>query len=110
MPLNRWVTAMLSCEEISKLISELFERPLSLRERFSLRMHVTLCGTCRMFRRFQQRLHQVIHQVISRQDLAEGDPSVQLPEEARNRLHKALTSNPSSGSEPGQGSQGNGKS
>jgi hypothetical protein len=101
---------MLSCEEISKLISESFERKLSLRERFNLRMHVTLCGTCRMFRRFQHYLHQVIHQVVSRHDVAEGDPSVQLSAEARNRIRKVIASKPSSGSEPGHGSQGNGKS
>jgi len=100
---------MLSCEQISKLVSESFERQLTLGERFSLRMHVTLCGTCRMFRRFQERLHQVVHGVVAKHDRAEGDPSVELSPETRNRIQELVASSSSSSNTPDQAPKDNGK-
>jgi hypothetical protein len=40
---------MLSCCEVTRLVSEAQERPLGLQERMSLRMHTTLCSACRKF-------------------------------------------------------------
>ena len=40
---------MLSCREATRLISDARERPLGLRERMSLRMHLTMCSACSKF-------------------------------------------------------------
>jgi predicted anti-sigma-YlaC factor YlaD len=40
---------MLSCREVTRLVSDSHERPLGLQERFSLRMHLTMCSACRKF-------------------------------------------------------------
>jgi hypothetical protein len=42
---------MLSCHEVTRLLSESRERPLSLRERFALRVHTLMCAGCRNFAR-----------------------------------------------------------
>ena len=38
---------MLSCWQATRLFSESQERPLSLRERMALRLHVAVCSGCR---------------------------------------------------------------
>ncbi len=40
---------MLSCSEVTRLVSDSHERPLGLQERMSLRMHLTMCSACRKF-------------------------------------------------------------
>jgi len=40
---------MLSCEEVSKLNSEKFERELSTSEKLSLKMHMLMCKHCKRF-------------------------------------------------------------
>lgn len=40
---------MLSCREVTRLVSDSHERPLGLRERMSLRMHLTMCSACSKF-------------------------------------------------------------
>ncbi|MDD5336490.1 MAG: zf-HC2 domain-containing protein [Rhodoferax sp.] len=40
---------MLNCRQASRLISEAQERPLSLPEKISLKMHVLMCSGCKNF-------------------------------------------------------------
>ena len=41
---------MLTCKEVSKLVSQSLDRRLGLLEWMSLRMHFVLCEGCRQFR------------------------------------------------------------
>ncbi len=40
---------MLSCKDVTLLYSASQERPLTLQERMSLKMHVMMCSGCRNF-------------------------------------------------------------
>lgn len=40
---------MLNCQKASRLISEAQERPLSLSEKISLKLHVLMCAGCKNF-------------------------------------------------------------
>jgi putative zinc finger protein len=40
---------MPSCEEVSLLISQTHDRPLSWRERWKIRLHVMMCRYCARF-------------------------------------------------------------
>lgn len=40
---------MISCREVSRLVSASLDRPLTLRERFRLKLHVWRCGPCGNF-------------------------------------------------------------
>lgn len=42
---------MLTCKEISALLSQAQERELGLAERWGLRLHLLICDGCRNFRR-----------------------------------------------------------
>lgn len=41
---------MLNCHDATRLMSESQERPLTFRERISLRLHVTMCSGCHNFK------------------------------------------------------------
>jgi hypothetical protein len=40
---------MLNCHEVTRLVSASQERPLALRERLSLKVHLMMCDGCRNF-------------------------------------------------------------
>ncbi len=40
---------MKTCKEVHRLVSEGQDRPLSLMERISVRIHLMMCGACRRF-------------------------------------------------------------
>lgn len=42
---------MLTCKEVTHLLSDAQDRPLTLGERLSLRMHLLICTGCANFRR-----------------------------------------------------------
>ena len=42
---------MLSCKEVSRLVSESLDLELPFRQRISLRLHLLMCSLCSRFRR-----------------------------------------------------------
>lgn len=42
---------MMSCRQVTELCSQEHERPLTLRERLAMRMHLMVCVGCSRFRR-----------------------------------------------------------
>lgn len=50
---------MLNCKNVTRLFSEEQERPLTLKERMSLKMHVMMCSGCRNFGQQMHTLRQV---------------------------------------------------
>ncbi|WP_126444903.1 zf-HC2 domain-containing protein [Sulfuricystis multivorans] len=49
---------MLSCKEVTHLLSEGQDRKLSLRERLALKMHLAMCKGCTNYRRQMDFLHR----------------------------------------------------
>lgn len=80
---------LMSCKHASRLISQSLDRPLSWRERVSLRLHLSLCDMCT---RFQRQLHVLRTAVRQLTDKVEQDDSLQLPQQARQRIAQALDS------------------
>lgn len=79
---------MLNCKEASHLISEREERPLGLRERWGLRLHLLICSYCRRFERQVALLRQALRE-LGRRAEAEA-AAVDLSPEARERIRTAL--------------------
>ena len=40
---------MLDCKHNTELLSQSYDRPITLRERFAMRMHLMMCRGCRNF-------------------------------------------------------------
>lgn len=55
-----------SCKEVSELLSMAQDRPLSLREKFALHVHLPLCKGCRNFKRHIYFLRTAIKHYLGR--------------------------------------------
>ena len=56
---------MLSCIQASQIISQSLDRPLTLRERFTLKLHLAICKYCKRFSQQVQTLRVAIKTVVS---------------------------------------------
>ena len=63
---------MKSCREVTRLLSEAQERPLTLGERTSLRIHLMICAACRNFGQQMHSLRQ-ISRTYARGNYARGN-------------------------------------
>lgn len=79
---------VLTCKDASHLISERQERPLTLRERLGLRLHLMICAYCRLYERQVDLMRRALRELGRRagQDAAGHE----LTPEARERIRKAL--------------------
>jgi len=74
---------MLSCRQASQLISQSLDRPLTLRERFALKLHLTICKYCKRFSQQMQTLRFAITKMVS---AIENDNTIEMPSEAKKRI------------------------
>jgi hypothetical protein len=79
---------MLTCKDASRLISEGQDRPLRLRERWGLRLHLWICDNCRRFERQIHVLRRALHKLA--QDAESDARGPDLSPEARERILTAL--------------------
>lgn len=80
---------MLTCKEASHLLSEHQERPLGLRERWQLRLHLWICANCRRFERQLALLRQGLRLLGKRAETEAEDAD--LSAEARERIRAAVS-------------------
>lgn len=80
---------MLTCKDASHLLSESQERPLGLRERMGLRLHLWMCVSCRRFEQQLALLRRAMRLLRQRAE-TEAD-AAELPVAARERIRRALS-------------------
>ena len=91
--LPRWLVGWLArhtpaCKEIARLASDGLDRPLTWRERLSMRAHYAICFLCR---RYEHQL-RLLHQGLTRNPDSFSECSgANLSEEEKARLKKACT-------------------
>lgn len=78
---------MLSCKEITQLISEGLDRRLSFWQQVGLRLHLMMCGTCAAYRRQVTALDKLIS---ARFGVSGPAGSHLLSGDARRRIKAAL--------------------
>ncbi len=86
---------MLNCKQISLLVSESFEKPLTWGQRMQLWMHLGMCGLCFRFSKIMKRLdHEVQGQADAAEkgELGELFPDEKLSPDCRNRIVEAMES------------------
>ena len=74
---------MLTCKEISKLVSESLDRKLPLRQRMVVRLHLMMCSMCRAYEDQTLLLRKAVRTLGH-------DNTEKLPEESKQRIKKAL--------------------
>jgi hypothetical protein len=80
---------MLTCKDASHLISERQERPLGLRERWGLWLHLLICKYCRRFERQVAMLSRALRE-LGRRHAADTQQGIDLGPEARARIRAAI--------------------
>ena len=80
---------MINCKQASQLISQSLDRKLSLRERFSLRLHTFICDACR---RFGQQLLSLRFALKRMGEQVENDTGITLPPETKSRISQSIDS------------------
>ena len=75
---------MLTCKEVSKLVSESLEHPLPFRQRMGVRLHLMMCSMCRVYQKQTLQLREALRTYARR------EPSEHLSKEARQRIKNAL--------------------
>ena len=55
-----------TCREVSELLSQAQERPLTLREKFALYVHLPLCNGCRNFRAQLTFIRRAVQEYVHR--------------------------------------------
>jgi hypothetical protein len=78
-----------TCREVVGLMSQSLERPLSLRERVLLKLHLWVCVWCVWYLE-QLRLMREALRARAAQVVAEDSPGVSLSAEARERIKSTL--------------------
>jgi hypothetical protein len=83
---------MLSCEQVTRLLSDSMDRRLPLRQRMALRMHLFMCKFCSRYRRQLLFLREAMRRYYA-EDLEQGKPLSpgSLSGKARERMKATLT-------------------
>jgi len=82
---------MLTCKEVSELVSQSPDRPLSFRERFGIKMHLMMCNLCTRFTKQMQFITKATNKFMHHaEDRLDHNQTTQLSNEARERIKKAL--------------------
>jgi hypothetical protein len=76
---------IINCKENSLLVTKSWDRPLSLKDRLALRIHLFVCDNCRRFVRQMQ---------LIREWLGKDEGSGGLSEHARTRIASQLQDEP----------------
>jgi hypothetical protein len=79
---------MLTCKDASHLLSQRQERPLGLRERLGLRLHLWMCVSCRRFEQQLALMRQALR-ALRRRAETEAE-AAELAVDARDRIRHAL--------------------
>ncbi len=85
-------TSPMSCRDISALVSESLDRPLSLSERLVLRTHLLFCRACNEYSRQIRLIEDFFRRTRTETDsLKERDHEEPvLPEESRRRITRRI--------------------
>jgi hypothetical protein len=75
---------MRNCQEMTKLVSDSFERRLTLSERLEMRFHMLMCRLCHQFLRNSRTLAKRMGEVVSQVPLP-------LEDDIRDSDHAAST-------------------
>lgn len=90
---------MLSCKEVSKLVSESLDRRLPFWQRVQLRVHLSLCKLCKGFETDLLHIRDAAGRDAEESLEPADDSQPKLSPEARQRLQRALESRNSAGAD-----------
>lgn len=82
---------LFSCQHASRMVSESMDRPLTLREQVTLRMHLMMCSFCTRFSRQMRFLRQAANQFPQATPEPGSASVVTLSVDAKERIRRVLS-------------------
>lgn len=77
------------CKTITPTLGEMNDRPLSFREKVTVRLHLFTCEACRRYTEQVKFLHDILHKREQVFDAASSEAS--LGPEAKDRIRNAMS-------------------
>ncbi len=81
---------MLSCKEVTRLISESMDSELTFGQRMAVRMHLFMCKFCSRYRRQMVLIREAMRHYLEEIEPSEPLLSTTLSPEAREKIKRAL--------------------
>ena len=83
---------MLSCKDVTRLISESMDHSLPLGKRIGVRFHLLICKFCARYERQLLLIRETVRRLAAPEDTYVSLPGEPLSEEAKERIQKSLAS------------------
>jgi len=83
---------MLSCKDVTQLLSESMDRSLPLGKRIGVRLHLLICKFCARYERQLLQIRETVRRLVGTGETAGGTLWDPLSEEAKARIRKSLRS------------------
>jgi hypothetical protein len=81
---------MLTCKEVTALVSESLDRRLPIRQRLAMRLHLTMCKLCSRYKRQLLFMRNTYRLYAKRLEDGSGSSPASLSEQSRLRLISLL--------------------
>ena len=81
---------MLSCKDVTRLLSESMDHSLPLGKRIGVRLHLLICKFCARYERQLLLIRETVRRLVATEDWPGESSGEPLSAEARERIRKAL--------------------
>jgi hypothetical protein len=83
---------MLSCKDVTQLLSEAMDRSLPLGKRIGVRFHLLICKFCVRYERQLLQIRETVRRLVGTEETAGGTLGEPLSEGAKERIRRSLLS------------------
>lgn len=81
---------MLSCKDVTRLLSEAMDRSLPLGKRIGVRLHLLICKFCARYERQLVLIRETVRRLVETDGLAGGTLGEPLSEAAKEQIRRSL--------------------
>ena len=81
---------MLSCKDVTQLISESMDHSLPIGKRIGMRLHLLMCKFCARYERQLLLICETVSHIAATEEKPGESPGETLSEEAKERIRKSL--------------------
>jgi hypothetical protein len=81
---------MLSCKDVTRLLSEAMDHSLPLGKRIGVRLHILMCKFCARYERQLLLIRETVRHLAATVEMPLEMPGETLSQEARERIRKSL--------------------
>ncbi len=85
---------MLSCKDVTRLLSESMDTSLPIGRRIGVRLHLLMCGFCARYERQLNLIRGAARHLAAVEEMPVDPSGGNLSEEAKERIRKSLRNNP----------------